>query len=143
VAYSRRLGKGKGRAVAPLDEPTDAQIAKFLGTLESSFEPSIVEAGKAAGINRKQYESLLAKNKAFAAQIQEWADTQRDQIEERARQLALKGDPSMIRFILQSEMPEKYGNKGKLDITHRITSPEDLKQLTDEELEQLANGNGD
>lgn len=128
----------RGRAAPYEQEVSDAQKALFLKTLDGQFEPSVKDAAVKAGITRKQLEKALSTDREFAARFAAWKHGVLDGVEDRALQQAMAGDGAMIRFILQAERPEKYSAKAaKPGIADKIESLEDLKKLTDEELEQL------
>ena len=132
-----RRRKIKFQPDSVVEMPSDHQIELFFSHLETEFEPSLTDAARYASISKKAFDLASAKHPEFGSRLREWESQRLLQIEEQAYAIARKGDPGMVRFLLQSKMPQVYGTKGKLDLNVNVTSPADLSALTDEQLADL------
>jgi hypothetical protein len=138
MANFRGKSTRKGVPVRHEDDASGPQKDAFFRALAGQFEPSIKEAAAKAGLTKKQVEYALKHDPDFAQRFQTWKTSMLDLVEDRALQVAISGDGAMIRFVLQSERPEKYSPAAKkASPLDKIESLEDLKSLTDEELAQL------
>lgn len=136
--YIRGTGKPRKGMPAPPDQPpSQAQIDIFFHHLTNDFEPKISVAAAAAGINRKHFDDLCKTDAEFRRRLKEWQDWRLDDVEDVLLRRAADGDVAAARAVLAAKRPEVYGAKAKLDITHSIRSPEDLKALSDEEFAAL------
>ena len=132
-----RRRKPRSLALVEPTMPDEKQVELFFQHLETEFEPSIVDAARFAGINKRSFDLAVAQNPAFRARLTEWQAGRDQQLEEMAFQVARRGDPAMIRFLLQSRMPQQYGNKAKVDLNVTVNTPDDLSRMSDEELAAL------
>jgi hypothetical protein len=138
MANFRGKSTRRGTPVRHEDDVSEPQKDVFFRELSRQFEPSVKEAAVKAGITRRQVEHALKHDADFAQRFNAWKTSMLDGVEDQALRLALAGDGAMVRFILQAQRPEKYSQAAKkASPIDKIESIEDLKSLTDEELEQL------
>lgn len=112
---------------------SDAQKMIFLRNLKEG--KNVGEARKKAGISPEQFRRAQESDPDFSREIE---DTERlflDRVEMRAETLAMSGDGAMIRWFLEKRMPEKYGKTSKVEVSHRFHSADDIKKLSDEDLQ--------
>lgn len=131
-----RYGSKKG-SVKVFSEPlSDAKKEAFFLEYSRQFEPSIEEAIKKIEVSNAQFELTRKADPEFNQRIKDIESRFLDIIEEQALRLAMKGDASMVRFVLQAQRPEKYG-RGAKNEAPVVDSDEDLQALSDDEFEKL------
>lgn len=130
----RKLGIGSPEVLS--DDAPAEKVERFFAELDKQLQYDPVSAARAAGLTKLQYETL-ARRKDVEERLRAFRASLLDQIEDAAVRQALAGDGAMIRFVLQSERPEKYGTKAGGKTPGTVRTFEDLKALTDEELAQL------
>jgi hypothetical protein len=140
-SYVKRGKVRRGVPAAHEGDVSDAQKDVFFSRMEADFEPSVKTSCQAAGITKRQYDALVASDKAFVGRLREFREKQLDDMED-ALFRAASTDTNLAWKLLQANRPEKYGSKAKLDVTHNIRSPEDLRGLTDEEFAALLQERG-
>lgn len=133
MSVLKRYGPSRHRAIPEFQPASEAQKAIFLKRFEETRNVSV--ACKAAGIPRNLYDHAMASDEAFRNRHAAIDKFYIDKLEVIAYDMAAKGSEAMIKFLLQSLCPEKYGNKAKVEVAHRFQSPEDIRKMSDEDLE--------
>lgn len=133
MSVLKRYGPSRHRAIPEFQPASEAQKAIFLRRFEETRNVSI--ACKAAGIRRNLYNHALATDPEFRERHAEIDDFYIDKLEVIGWELAAKGSEAMLKFMLQSLRPEKFGGKTKVEVSHRFQSVEDIRKMSDEDLE--------
>ncbi len=134
---------------------SNSELAKLLGISSSCFynyynkKPKfkdIIDEGRARAVRIFNYERSL-DIRAFGTTIKEKktvnrttakgaTSTQTDEVEKE-----ILGDVNAIKFGLTNLAPEKYSNNQKIEQKIKVDKKVDFTTLSDEELEELVNGN--
>jgi hypothetical protein len=88
--------------------------AKFLRALREV--PSIKHACMVAKIDRATVYRHREQDEQFAEQWRDAIQASVDELEHKAFQMALDGDPSLVTFMLRSHKPEVYGDRSRVDV---------------------------
>jgi hypothetical protein len=88
----------------------------------------IASARDAIGVSPSVYQRELEQNEAFAQLVKEADPKAQKHLEERAIQLALRGNDKLLIAVLKARLPE-YRDSLKLETTHVV-------KLSDEELDR-------
>ena len=88
--------------------------ALFLRTLART--PSISFAAKAAGVGRRTVYDLRERDPDFAARWDDALSASVDRCEEKAFDMAWKGDSQLLQFILKAHRASVYGDRARLDV---------------------------
>ncbi len=89
----------------------------------------IASARDAAGVSPSEFFREIERNKDFAQAIKDAEPLASKALEEKAVQLALKGNDKLLTKILSAKMPEQYRESLKLDVTQNGVMRLDDRQL--------------
>lgn len=106
----------------------------FLESL--SDKPIVSVACERATVSRSRAYDERKADPAFKAAWDEALESSLEALEDEARRRALSISDTLLIFLLKAHAPDKYRDKLDLHIKR-----DDLKSMSDEELERLAGGN--
>jgi hypothetical protein len=107
---------------------------KFLAALAT--EGTVWAASKSAGVHRSTVYEERQRNEDFALA---WADVEErvtEGLERKAVDMAMGGEVRMLEFLLKARRPLTY--RERVDVNHSGKVKHDLADLSDEELDRLA-----
>lgn len=135
ASYLKGYKPGKARGVpAPyLQSASDHQKATYLRHIKEGDHAG--EARRAANLSRDEFQKAFDEDPDFRKAVADLDAYYIDKIEEAAVRAALRGDTAMMRFFLENARPEKYGKKSQVKVTHSIQSAEDVRNMSDEDLQ--------
>lgn len=125
--------RAKGASRAYFQPASEHQKKTYLDLVKQGMNPG--EARKKTKLTWALFKHALADDPAFREAHEDIDEYFLDRLEALAWDAARKGDGAMMRFLLVSGRPEKYGPKAaKVQLTHRFESIEDLKAMSDDDL---------
>lgn len=98
----------------------------------------VTRAAQEAGIDRDTAYYERKRDPVFAQEWAEALDRGVDMLEDVARQRAYKGSDTLMIFLLKAHRPEKYRETITTRNIQVNITPEDLRNMSDDELDQLA-----
>lgn len=131
-SYLKKYGAAATRKPAHFEPASQPQKDIFLRRYRDGDTAG--EARKKAGITWAQFKHALASDPDFLQANEEVDEFFLDKLEEVARSMAHNKDGAMVRWILEKRRPEKYGQRAKVEVSHRFASHDDIKKLSDEDI---------
>lgn len=116
-------------------ESTIARKKVFLKIWETTLG-SVKATCEKTGIGRTTYYDWMRDDKEFAKSVREYDEKFLEDLDQTGKLQILKGDSSMIRFYLDRRHP----NFKQRTVTEVITGSKSLKELIEEDEEQLNDG---
>lgn len=127
-----RHARTKVRTPAPFEPATEFQKATFLRHYKAGLHAG--EARKKAELTKALFNHALVSDPDFVTAIEEVDEFFLDKLEDVVMSMAHKGDMATARWLLEKRRPEKYGQKSKVEVSHRFQSVEDIRKLSDEDI---------
>ncbi len=111
-------------------------VPMFLQTLRESG--NVRTACATVNISRRRALAQRDKNDKFRRDWDDAVEDAIDSLEQTARDRAMEASDTLLIFLLKSHRRSVYGDQKKVDVTSRKMDAVEPKDLSDEELAQIA-----
>jgi hypothetical protein len=129
-------GQGKGRPVPPIEAlSSELMQERFISKLRTDPMCSTKAACEHSGIRLRDLPRLLTEDKAFREAYEEIQAAYNAGLEETLHDRATR-DNTLLKWLLQQRMPEKYGVGAGVNLNVNVTADQ-FSEMTTEQLEEL------